>query len=206
MTDLEQRLDALLRKTVDRGRHVRHGLAGVAATDGSWSWMRGVGILDPDGTPATADARYPIASVTKLFTAVVTMKLVEAGQLRLDDRMAEILPSEVTAGLHVLDGIDRTGEITVEHLLSHTSGLADYYDEAPKGRAERPGPAACRGGRPDAIRRGAANRPGHEAALPAPAGRLGQAQSQVLRTPTTSCSARSWRRSPSSRCMSSSTR
>ena len=133
MTDLEQRLDALLRKTVDRGRHVRHGLAGVAATDGSWSWMRGVGVLDPDGTTATADARYPIASVTKLFTAVVTMKLVEAGQLGLDDRITEILPDEVTAGLHVLDGIDRTGEITVEHLLSHTSGLADYYDEAPRG-------------------------------------------------------------------------
>ena len=133
MTDLEQRLDALLRKTVDRGRHVRHGLAGVAAADGSWSWMRGVGVLDPGGTMATADARYPIASVTKLFTAVVTMKLVEAGRLGLDDRMAEVLPGDVTAGLHVLDGIDRTGEITVEHLLSHTSGLADYYDEAPRG-------------------------------------------------------------------------
>jgi CubicO group peptidase (beta-lactamase class C family) len=133
VTDLEHRLDSLLRKAVDRGRHVRHGLAGVAAADGSWSWMRGVGILDPDGTTATADARYPIASVTKLFTAVVTMKLVEAGQLRQDDRMAEVLPNEVTAGLHVLDGIDRTGEITVEHLLSHTSGLADYYEGAPRG-------------------------------------------------------------------------
>jgi CubicO group peptidase (beta-lactamase class C family) len=134
VTDLEHRLDALLLKTVERGRHVRHGLAGVAAADGSWSWMRGVGILDPDGTTATADARYPIASVTKLFTAVVTMKLVEAGQLSLGDRMAEILPNEVTAGLHVLDGIDRTPEITVEHLLSHTSGLADYYEGAPSGK------------------------------------------------------------------------
>jgi D-alanyl-D-alanine carboxypeptidase len=131
--DLEGRLDALLRKTVDRGRHVRHGLAGVAAEDASWSWMRGIGTLDPAGTPATADARYPVASVTKLFTAAVTMKLIEAGQLSQDDRMVEILPGEATAGLHVLDGIDRTGEITVEHLLGHTSGLADYYEEAPPG-------------------------------------------------------------------------
>jgi D-alanyl-D-alanine carboxypeptidase len=131
VTDLEHRLDDLLRKAVDRGRHVRHGLAGVAAVDGSWSWMRGLGALDPDGTPATADARYPIASVTKLFTAVVTMKLVEAGQLRQDDRMTEVLPNEVTAGLHVMDGFDRTGEITVEHLLSHTSGLADYEGAPP---------------------------------------------------------------------------
>ena len=133
MTDLEQRLDDLLRKAVDRRRHVRHGLAGVAAVDGSWSWTSAHGVLDSEGTMAAADARYPIASVTKLFTAVVTMKLIEAGRLRLDDRMVDVLPVAVTAGLHVLDGIDRTGEITVEHLLGHTSGLADYYEGAPPG-------------------------------------------------------------------------
>ncbi|MFN0249625.1 MAG: serine hydrolase domain-containing protein [Kofleriaceae bacterium] len=205
MTDLEHRLDSLLRKAVDRGRHVRHGLAGVAAADGSWSWMRGVGTLDPDGTTATAEARYPIASVTKLFTAVVTMKLDEAGKLRLDDRMAEVLPREVTASLHVMNGIDRTGEITVEHLLSHTSGLADYYEGAPKGETSS-GPAACRGRRPDAIRRGAANCTGDEVALflRSQAARLDAKPD--MRTPTTSCSARSWRRSPTSLCTSSSTR
>ena len=133
MTNLERRLDALLRKAVDRRRHVRHGLAGVAAVDGSWSWASGYGVLDPAGTPATAEARYPIASVTKLFTAAVTMKLVEAGTLGLNVRMVDVLPAEVTAGLHRLNEVDRTGEITVEHLLGHTSGLADYYEGAPPG-------------------------------------------------------------------------
>lgn len=139
MTDLEHRLDVVLRKAVDRRRHVRHGLAGVAAVDGSWSWTSGYGVLDPEGTKATAEARYPIASVTKLFTAAITMKVVEAGRLRLDDRMVDILPKEVTAGLHVLDGVDRTGEITVEHLLGHTSGLADYYEGAPPGEKSAQG-------------------------------------------------------------------
>ena len=133
MTDLERRLEALLRKAVDRRRHVRHGLAGVAAVDGSWSWMSGYGELDPAGTAATPDARYPIASVTKLFTAAVTMKLVEADRLALADRMVDLLASEVTQGLHVMDGVDRTAEITVEQLLGHTSGLADYYEGAPPG-------------------------------------------------------------------------
>ncbi len=133
MNDLEQRLDDLLRKAVDSRSHVRHGLAGVAAVDGSWSWSSAHGVLDPTGTPATAEARYPIASVTKLFTAVVTMKLIESGRLRIDDRVGDILSAEVTTGLHVLGGIDRTGEITVEHLLGHTSGLADYYEGAPPG-------------------------------------------------------------------------
>ncbi|MEX2654041.1 MAG: serine hydrolase domain-containing protein [Acidimicrobiia bacterium] len=133
MSDLEGRLDAVLGKAVDRRRHVRHGLAGVAAVDRSWSWTGAHGVLDPDGTQATADARYPIASVTKLFTAAVTMKLVEDGRLRLDDRMVDILASETTSGLHVREGVDRTDEITVEHLLGHTSGLADYYEGAPPG-------------------------------------------------------------------------
>lgn len=133
MTDLGHTLDALLRKTVDRRRHVRHGLAGVAAVDGSWSWTSGYGVLDTGGTPATAEARYPIASVTKLFTAAVTMKLIETGHVRLADRMADVLPHEMVVGLHVLDGVDRTDEVTVEHLLGHTSGLADYYEGAPPG-------------------------------------------------------------------------
>ena len=86
------------------------------------------------GTPATPEARYPIASVTKLYTAAVVMRSEERGDLRLADRMVDLLPTEVTRGLHVLDGVDRTGEITVEHLLGHTSGLADYYEDAPSGR------------------------------------------------------------------------
>lgn len=133
MTTLERRLDELLRKTVDRRGHVRHGLAGVAAVNGSWSWTNGYGALDPEGTEATADARYPIASVTKLFTASVTMRFVETGRLHLEDRIVDLLPVTVTAGLHVLGGVDRTDEITIEHLLGHTSGLADYYEGAPPG-------------------------------------------------------------------------
>jgi D-alanyl-D-alanine carboxypeptidase len=171
MTALELRLDGLLRKAVDRGRHVRHGLAGVAAVDGSWSWMSAVGVLDPDGTPASVDARYPIASVTKLFTAVVTMKLVEAGRLSLDDHMTEVLPNEVTAGLHVMDGIrpnrgDHGGASSRSHL---------WPRRLLRGRSARreecPGPAARRGGRPDAPRRSAENGASHETALSSPAGR-----------------------------------
>jgi len=128
------RLEALLRRAVDRQRHVRHGLLGVAAVDGSWSWTGAHGVLDPEGTPATPAARYPVASVTKLYTATVVMCLVEQGGLALGDRLVDRLPDGVADRLHVLDGIDRTGEIAVEHLLGHTSGLADYYDQAPSGK------------------------------------------------------------------------
>jgi D-alanyl-D-alanine carboxypeptidase len=126
-------LEPILTRAVDRARDVRHGFLGVAAVDGSWSWVGAHGVLDPSGTPATEAARYPVASVTKLFTAAVVFRLVEESSLRLDNRMVDLLPSDVTAGLHVLDGVDHTAEIRVEHLLGHTSGLADYYEEAPSG-------------------------------------------------------------------------
>jgi D-alanyl-D-alanine carboxypeptidase len=132
--ELSSRLDLLLVSAVDGGRYIRHGLAAVAAADGTWSWHGAHGVLDPEGTPATTMSRYPVASVTKLYTAVVVMRLVEQGRVRLTDRMVDILVPEVTTGLHVLGGVDRTAEITVEHLLSHTSGLADYYEEGVAGR------------------------------------------------------------------------
>lgn len=130
---LGARLDKLLARTVDRRRTVRHGLLALADVNGSWIWRGGHGVADASGTPIGVDMRYPIASVTKLYTAAVVMRTVEQGRVALDDRIADLLPGDVTRGLHVLDGVDRTGEITLEHLLSHTSGLPDYYEEAPRG-------------------------------------------------------------------------
>lgn len=131
--ELAATLDTLLGRSVQRGRYVRHGLLAVASADGAWMWRGAHGALDPEGTAATVDSRYPIASVTKTFTAVVVLRLVEQDQLALSDRLVDLLPEDVTTGLHVLDGVDRTDQITVEHLLSHTSGLPDYYEEAPRG-------------------------------------------------------------------------
>lgn len=131
--NLDVQLSKLLDRAVARGRHVRHGLLAVAPVDGSWRWQGGRGVADEDGTEITTTARYPIASVTKLFTAAVTMRLVEQERLSLRDRLVDLLPGEVTHGLHVHNGIDRTDQIMIEHLLGHTSGLPDYYEEAPRG-------------------------------------------------------------------------
>ncbi|MFN2346003.1 MAG: serine hydrolase domain-containing protein [Dermatophilaceae bacterium] len=126
-------LDRLLTRTVARHRGARHGLLAVADVSGSWIWQGAHGVADPDGTPICTDTRYPVASVTKLYTMVVLMRLVEQGAITLADRIVDLLPADITDGLHVLDGVDDTPAITVEHLLSHTSGLPDYYEEAPPG-------------------------------------------------------------------------
>ena len=131
--ELSDRITSLLTRSVDRRRHVRHGALAVARVDGAWQWHGAHGMANVAGTPMTTTTRYPIASVTKLFTSTVTMLLCERGRLELTDRIVDLLPDSVTDRLHVLDGVDRTASVTVEHLLSHTSGLPDYYDEAPKG-------------------------------------------------------------------------
>lgn len=68
----------------------------------------------------TETTRFGIASGAKLFTAVAILRLVEAGQLTLDQHVAAILPNT---------GIDLEG-VTVHQLLTHTSGIGDYFDEA----------------------------------------------------------------------------
>ncbi|WP_233635996.1 serine hydrolase domain-containing protein [Hymenobacter setariae] len=65
------------------------------------------------GVPITAATRFPIASMTKLFTAILTLQLVERGQLQLDTPAATYLP-ELPATCHA---------ITIRQLLTHTSGL-----------------------------------------------------------------------------------
>jgi CubicO group peptidase (beta-lactamase class C family) len=52
--------------------------------------------------------------------------------IALDERISAYLPSSLVAGLHRLKGVDYSDRITVRHLLSHTSGLADWLEDYPK--------------------------------------------------------------------------
>jgi D-alanyl-D-alanine carboxypeptidase len=103
-----------------RSRAVHGAILCVESGDGRLSWRGAAGNLAPD-------ARYFIASVTKMVVTVVVLQLREEGRIDLDDPMERHLPAELTHGLHVQDGVDRTGEITVRHLISNTSGLTDYF-------------------------------------------------------------------------------
>lgn len=79
----------------------------------------GQGMSDVDArTPATAETRYPFASVSKLATAMAVLQLVDEGQLSVDDEIRE----------YVDFWADVPGDpITIEELLTHSSGMpADY--------------------------------------------------------------------------------
>ncbi len=68
----------------------------------------------------TPDTRIAIASGSKAFTALAVMSLVEEGVLALDTRVRSILNSDLPL---IDDGV------TIEHLLTHHSGIGDYIDE-----------------------------------------------------------------------------
>ena len=77
---------------------------------------------------------YFIASTTKLFITALFLQLQAEGRLDLDDRIAKYLQDSILDQLHVWKGKDYSREISIKHLLSQTSGLADYFEQAPKGQ------------------------------------------------------------------------
>ncbi len=66
----------------------------------------------------TENTIFHTASISKLFTAVTTMKLVEQNLITVDDKLVDILPE-----LKYAD--KRVNDITIKNLLNHTSGLPD---------------------------------------------------------------------------------
>ena len=79
-----------------------------------------LGFRDPEETlPITEDTIFQLASISKTFTGTAVMLLVRQGKLSLEDRITKYFP-ELTA----YEGV------TVRHLLNHTSGIPDYFDDA----------------------------------------------------------------------------
>ncbi len=78
----------------------------------------GLARRDPP-TRNTMESRFELASLSKLFTAVAIAQLVERGRLRFEATIAEVIPDYPNK--------ETAGRITVHHLLTHTSGLPDFY-------------------------------------------------------------------------------
>ena len=127
-----QALQAILEDAVADSEGFGGGVLTMLSPRGEVLWEGAAGHAHlTDGPPMTRDATFDIASITKTFTAVVIMQLVELGRLRLTDSIAAHLPAHVAQSLLVQDGHDSTASITVAQLLQHTSGLPDYWTDPP---------------------------------------------------------------------------
>ncbi len=95
------------------------GAAVLVIRKGEIVFERGYGVTDlRTHHPIDAQTDFRLASFTKQFTAACIMLLVRDGKLHYDDRLIDIFPE--------FPGYGRN--ITVHHLLTHTSGLPDYED------------------------------------------------------------------------------
>jgi methyl acetate hydrolase len=101
-----------------------------------WSWADKNGVHPTEKCPLSLDSVLWIASMTKPVTAVAAMQLVEQGKLQLDEPIKKVLPNlPHVAAPQVLEGFGSDGkpklraakrDITLRHLLTHTSGFT--YD------------------------------------------------------------------------------
>jgi CubicO group peptidase (beta-lactamase class C family) len=113
--DLKTRLDALATEAYPHDDEP--GAAVLVAVDGKPVLRRAYGVANAaTGAKLTPDMIFRIGSITKQFTAVAILQLVQQERVRLDDPITKYVPDVDTRG--------RT--ITIEHLLTHTSGIPNY--------------------------------------------------------------------------------
>ena len=97
-----------------------------------------VGLRDMEaGDPLEPDDIFRIYSMTKPITTVAVMTLIEEGKVSLDDPVSKFIPEfgDVTVLRDDGDRVPPTGPITVQHLLTHTSGLTyGFFGDSPVDR------------------------------------------------------------------------
>ncbi len=114
---LLDRVDALVADSMEATR--TPGIAVAVQYGGELILARGYGWADVENrTPATEHTVFRIGSVTKQFTAAAVLKLVEAGQVALEDPITKHLPDYPVGEFRV----------TVGQLLDHTSGIKGYTE------------------------------------------------------------------------------
>ena len=114
MTDLAQAVDALAEET---------GFSGVVRVDrgGETELARAYGLADrAHEIPNTVDTQFATASATKGLTALAVVSLIDDGTLELSTTARSLLGEDLPL---------IAGDVTVEHLLAHRSGIGDYLDE-----------------------------------------------------------------------------
>jgi CubicO group peptidase (beta-lactamase class C family) len=90
----------------------------LVAENGKVIYKGGFGLANMEwNIPNTPDTKFRLGSITKQFTAVLTLQLVEQGKINIDGKISDYLP----------DYRKDIGEkVTVHHLLTHTSGIPSY--------------------------------------------------------------------------------
>ncbi|GJM34358.1 MAG: hypothetical protein DHS20C18_33590 [Saprospiraceae bacterium] len=123
--DIKDKVDKLVKAYIDLD--IFSGVV-LIAQDGDPYYHQAFGLANREkNIPNTLTTKFDIGSMNKAFTKVVILQLVEAGKLKLSDKLGEYLegfPENVAT------------QVTIDQLLNHTSGFGDYHTpgffEAPR--------------------------------------------------------------------------
>lgn len=124
------RIDRFIQASVDQGQIP--GAVFLIFRHGSVGYLKSFGIMDEGGKSMATNTMFRIASMTKAVTSVAAMMLMEEGRLLLNDPVSKYLPEFRNPTVLVPDEpggqtyhlVPAKREITVRHLLSHTSGIS----------------------------------------------------------------------------------
>lgn len=112
--DLERSLDSLLSSQVTSNEP---GISVLVAQKGQIVYKKAFGSANLElNTPMLPDMVFRIGSITKQFTAIAILQLAEKGRISLQDSITKYIGNFPASGY----------TITIEHLLTHTSGIKDY--------------------------------------------------------------------------------
>lgn len=145
------RLDRLFQEYVDAGQVA--GIVALVLQDGRPVYDRAFGWRDKDaGRRMTTDTIFRIASQSKAITSAAVLALVEEGKIGLDDPVSRFIAPFAKTTVAVRDQTGTTfvparRQITIRHLLTHTSGISYGTDDAIAAayQAKGLGPAAGNG-------------------------------------------------------------
>ncbi|HEX8545897.1 MAG TPA: serine hydrolase domain-containing protein, partial [Cytophagaceae bacterium] len=115
--DKAKQIDALISAYAENGKF--NGSV-LVADKGKVIFKKGYGMANREwAIPNAPDTKFRLGSITKQFTAVLIMQLVEQGKLKLEGKVTDYLTEYPKAS---------GDKITIHHLLTHTSGIPNYTD------------------------------------------------------------------------------
>lgn len=116
---------------IDEGKFA--GIAALVYKDGEVAYRRNFGFADlANQKPIEDNTIYRIYSMTKPITAVALMTLYDEGKFQLDDKVSQYIPEFEGAQVYNAETKSlepQTEELTIRHLLTHTSGIPYGWDQ-----------------------------------------------------------------------------
>lgn len=124
-------LQEILEKIVYKS-NVKQIVMTIESGDKSFNWSGIAGKTITDYGVINQNSPFFIASIDKLYNSTIALLLYEQSKIDLDDTLDKYLPLSFIDKIHFHKGINFSNKITIRHLLSHTSGIADWLEDYPK--------------------------------------------------------------------------